>query len=83
LLNQRNPSFRPLTTHADDYDIALGDIKTVSAITSMSKSHIYAQVREGRFPPPVIKQKRLTRWALVHVRAYIAERIADAAQKAV
>jgi predicted DNA-binding transcriptional regulator AlpA len=76
----RRRTKQPLITEADQ-DIALGDIKTITAITSMSKSHIYSEVREGRFPPPVIKQKRLTRWALAHVRAYIAERIASAAGK--
>lgn len=55
---------------------ALADINDVEALTRMKRSWIYEEVRLGRFPAPVIRQPRCTRWLLADIRAWVLRRIA-------
>lgn len=60
-------------------DVALADINDVKALTRMGRSWIHDAVRKGEFPAPVIREPRFTRWRLADVRAWLADRIALAA----
>ena len=48
----------------------------VKARTCLSRSTIYAYVRDGRFPQPVTISERCVAWVEAEVEAWIAERIA-------
>lgn len=74
----KRPTARPPLPTGHD-DVALADIKDLEALTRMKKSWIYQAVREGRFPAPVIREPRCTRWALAQARAWLAARIEQAA----
>jgi predicted DNA-binding transcriptional regulator AlpA len=58
---------------------ALGDIRDVEQMTSMKRSYLLREVRLERFPAPVIRQFRCTRWRLSEVSAWIEDRIKQAA----
>lgn len=59
----------PIATH--QADVALCDVRDIMAMTRMGKSFLYAAVRDGTFPAPVIKRPRCTRWRLADVRNYL------------
>ncbi|WP_333824950.1 helix-turn-helix transcriptional regulator [Pinisolibacter sp.] len=48
----------------------------VKARTCLSRSTIYAYMRDGRFPQPVTISERCVAWVEAEVEAWIAERIA-------
>lgn len=52
-------------------DVALCDMRDIMEMTRMGKSYLYAAVKDGTFPAPVIKRPRCTRWRLVDVRNYL------------
>ena len=45
--------------------------------TGLSRSEIYRQVADGRFPKPVPISERLRAWHEREVQAWIAERVAQ------
>jgi prophage regulatory protein len=51
---------------------------SVMAIIDMSKSWLYDAVRHGRFPAPVIRGVRCTRWKASDVDGWIREQCATA-----
>jgi prophage regulatory protein len=52
--------------------------KEVEARTGLSRSSIYALIREGKFPAQVaIGGGRAVGWVAAEIDAYIAQRIAD------
>lgn len=53
-------------------------LESVKARTCLSRSTIYAYVREGRFPAPVAITERCVAWIEAEIDAWIAERIAAA-----
>ena len=55
-------------------DVMLIDGPTAAAVGSMSLSWWHEEVAAGRAPQPVIRQPRCTRWTLVSVRDYWAQR---------
>lgn len=60
-------------------DVALGDINDLRALTRMSASWIHDAVRTRRFPAPVIREPRCTRWRIADVRQWLIERSAQGA----
>ena len=53
--------------------IRLGEVK---ARTGLSRSTLYAYIREGRFPAPVAISERCVAWVEGEIDGWIAERIA-------
>lgn len=51
-------------------------LERVKARTCLSRSTIYAYMRDGRFPPPVTISERCVAWVESEIEAWIAERIA-------
>lgn len=62
------------TLPADLVEHALLDITVVRAAVCMSVSWIHDEVRHGRFPAPVVRQPRCTRWRASDIKAYLIER---------
>jgi len=52
------------------------DLPQVMEVIRASRSHIYALVAEGGFPPPIKIGPRLTRWVEAEVQAWMEEQIA-------
>jgi prophage regulatory protein len=52
-------------------------LKHVLARTGMSRSTVYAYVREGRFPAPISISTRCVAWIEDDIDAWIAERISN------
>lgn len=73
-----SPTSRPLMPAAHT-EIALVDIHDLTALTRMSRSWIHSEVRAGRFPQPVIRTPRCTRWLLAHVSSWITARVEQSA----
>jgi predicted DNA-binding transcriptional regulator AlpA len=59
-------------------DVALCDVRDIMAMTRMGKSYLFAAVRDGTFPAPVIRRPRCTRWSLAQIRAYLTQIAAGA-----
>lgn len=72
------PTVRP-PLQAAHADVALADMNDLEVLTRMKRSWLYEAVRESRFPPPVIREPRCTRWKLSDVRAWLIERAAKGA----
>ena len=53
-------------------------LEVVKARTCLSRSTIYAYMREGRFPAPVAITERCVAWIEAEIDAWIADRIAAA-----
>lgn len=51
-------------------------LEAVKARTCLSRSTIYAYMREGRFPQPVAISERCVAWIEAEIDGWIAERIA-------
>jgi prophage regulatory protein len=60
--------------HARTTFVRLNDVK---ARTGLSRSTLYAYVRDGRFPAPVAITKRCVAWVEAEIDGWIADRIAD------
>lgn len=75
---KKRPTVRPPLPVGHD-DVALADINDLEALTRMKRSWLHQAVRDGRFPAPAIREPRCTRWKLADVRAWIADRIEQAA----
>ena len=54
---------------------ALVRLNEVKARTGLSRSTLYAYVRDGRFPPPVAISKRCVAWVEGEINLWIADRI--------
>lgn len=52
-------------------------LEQVKARTGLSRSTLYAYVREGRFPAPVAISERCVAWVEGEIDGWIAERIAS------
>ena len=52
----------------------------VRARTGLSRSTLYAYVRDGRFPAPVAISKRCVAWVEAEIDRWIADRIATRAR---
>ena len=52
-------------------------LEQVKARTCLSRSTIYAYMREGRFPEPIALSDRCVAWIESEIDAWIAERIAS------
>ncbi len=70
---RKRPIVRPPLPDAHA-DVALADINDLRALIRMSASWIHEEVRHGRFPEPVIREPRCTRWRISDVRAWLIER---------
>jgi len=55
---------------------ALIRLDTVMARTGLSRSTLYAYMREGRFPQPVAISERCVAWIESEISDWIADRIA-------
>jgi prophage regulatory protein len=51
-------------------------LEAVKARTCLSRSTIYAYMREGRFPQPVALTERCVAWIEAEIDSWIADRIA-------
>lgn len=69
----RKPTVRAPTPPALA-DVALCDIKDITAAAKLSASRWYELVQAGEAPQPVIRQARFTRWRLSAVRIWLIER---------
>lgn len=58
---------------ADLADAALLDVKDVCAATRMSPSWVYDAVHAGRFPAPVVRGRKFTRWSQQSVREWLLQ----------
>ncbi len=65
-----------MNTHQNDTRATLIRLDQVKARTCLSRSTIYAYMREGRFPEPIAISDRCVAWIEGEVDAWIAERIA-------
>ena len=52
-------------------------LEQVKARTGLSRSTLYAYIREGRFPAPVAISERCVAWVEGEIDGWIAERIAS------
>lgn len=62
---------------ADLADVALADISDCRAVARAGDSWIYQAVKEQRFPAPVIREHRFTRWLRSDLRQWAIERAAQ------
>jgi predicted DNA-binding transcriptional regulator AlpA len=60
---------------ADLAELALLDIKAVSALVGLKSSAIFERVRAGTFPEPVRMGARCTRWPAGKVREWLRAQI--------
>lgn len=68
----KSPMHQPLLeAHADVAMVTIGDIV---AMTRMGRSWLYAEIRNGRFPAPVVREPRCTRWKISHIREWLVQR---------
>jgi prophage regulatory protein len=51
-------------------------LETVIFTTALSRSHIYALAKQGRFPKPIKLTERSSAWVKAEVQEWIEERIA-------
>ena len=52
-------------------------LEQVKARTGLSRSTLYAYIREGRFPAPVAISERCVAWVEGEIDGWMAERIAS------
>lgn len=62
------------TSHALD-DVSFLRLPEVRAVTGLSKTSLYAQVREKSFPAPVRLGRRAVGWRKSEVRQWAVERV--------
>jgi len=60
-----------------DSDVILLRLPEVKAITELSKSSLYALIREGTFPAPVRLGPRAVAWVKSEVRRWAVERVRE------
>jgi prophage regulatory protein len=60
----------------------LKKLPEVRAITSLSRSHIYALIQKGEFPKPVKLSERSSAWVESEVQDWIDKKIAERDQEA-
>jgi prophage regulatory protein len=65
-----------MTLNRSETRAALIRLEAVKARTGLSRSTLYAYMREGRFPQPVAISERCVAWIEAEIDAWIAERIA-------
>ena len=65
-----------MTSNSVENRSALIRLGAVMARTGLSRSTLYAYMREGRFPQPVAISERCVAWVEGEVDAWIAQRIA-------
>jgi len=61
----------------EDSDVILLRLPEVKAMTGLSKSSLYALVREGTFPAPVRLGPRAVAWVKSEVRRWAVERVRE------
>ena len=61
----------------DEIRTTLVRLSQVKARTGLSRSTLYAYVRDGRFPPPVAISTRCVAWVEGEIDRWIADRIAS------
>jgi predicted DNA-binding transcriptional regulator AlpA len=61
----------------EDSDVILLRLPEVKAMTGLSKSSLYALVREGTFPAPVRLGPRAVAWVKSEVRQWAVERVRE------
>lgn len=66
----------PMTSNDTESRPSLIRLETVKVRTCLSRSTIYAYMREGRFPQPIAISERCVAWIEGEVDAWIDERIA-------
>jgi len=66
-----------MTSEANQSRATFIRLKQVLSRTGMSRSTLYAYVREGRFPPPVSISARCVAWVEGEIDRWISERIAE------
>ena len=50
-------------------------LPSVKEITGLSRSTVYAQIAEGRFPAPILLGGRAVGWIEAEVHAWVEDRI--------
>jgi prophage regulatory protein len=65
-----------MTLNRSETRAALIRLEAVKARTGLSRSTLYAYMREGRFPQPVAISERCVAWIEAEIDAWIAARIA-------
>jgi prophage regulatory protein len=66
-----------MKSEKDEVRTTLVRLDQVKARTGLSRSTLYAYVREGRFPAPVAISKRCVAWVEGEIDRRIADRIAS------
>ncbi|MCI4680033.1 AlpA family transcriptional regulator [Rhodoblastus acidophilus] len=66
-----------MNTGKEDFKPSFIRLEQVKARTGLSRSTLYAYIREGRFPAPVAISERCIAWVEGEIDGWIAERIAS------
>lgn len=66
-----------MTSDGTQIKAALIRLRQVMARTGMSRSTIYAYIKDGRFPPPIAISERCVAWVEIDIDRWIEDRIAS------
>lgn len=66
-----------MTSDDSQIKVALIRLRQVMARTGMSRSTMYAYIKEGRFPPPIAISDRCVAWVEADIDRWIGDRIAS------
>jgi len=65
------------TVSANPDEVILLRLPEVRSMTGLSKSSLYALIREGSFPPPIRLGPRAVAWVKSEVRQWALDRVRD------
>jgi prophage regulatory protein len=71
LQQERNMADQPPTT------FTIIRRKTVESLTGLSRSTIYARIKEGRFPPSISLGAKAVGWLRSDIETWIAQRVQE------
>ena len=66
-----------MNTENEDFKTSFIRLEQVKARTGLSRSTLYAYIRDGRFPAPVSISERCVAWVEDEIDRWMAERIAS------
>jgi prophage regulatory protein len=66
-----------MNTENEDFKTSFIRLEQVKARTGLSRSTLYAYIRDGRFPAPVSISERCVAWVEGEIDRWMAERIAS------
>lgn len=66
-----------MNSENEDFKTSFIRLEQVKARTGLSRSTLYAYIRDGRFPAPVSISERCVAWVEGEIDRWMAERIAS------